>query len=84
MNAQQIKDFKTAINIVKTFKQPDNETATEEDWEMYHFIYNNAEDIIWTHAEAVMKNESVSLKNLMIGHAADCDKEWNGTEFVDC
>ena len=84
MNAQQIKNFKTALRVMKTIIRPTHETATQDDWDMFNMIYDNAEDIVWKYAEAVMKSDGEwELKNLMEDWAYDCDMFWNGTKFVN-
>jgi hypothetical protein len=81
MNAQQIKEFNTALRICRTLEQPAHADATDEDWDMYHLIYNNANDLLWKHAPSVMKGDNSKLKIAMEAWARDCDKVWNGTDF---
>ena len=83
MNAQQIKEFKTALRICSTLECPVLPDATEEDWDVYHMTYDNANQLLWKHAEAVMKSREGGLKLKMQAWAADCDKVWNGVAFVD-
>jgi len=95
MNAQQIKEFKTALRICSTLECPVHPDATEDDWDEYHMIYDNANQLLWKHAPAVMKSRDCNfsdfkivfelrdLKLKMGAWAADCDKAWNGVAFVD-
>ena len=83
MNAQQIKEFKTALRICSTLECPVLPDATEEDWDMYHMMYDNANQLLWKHAPAVMKSREWGLKLKMQAWAADCDKAWNGVAFVE-
>ena len=83
MNAQQIKEFNMAVRICRTLEQPVHADATDEDWDMYHLIYNNANDLLWKHAPSVMMGDNSKLKLLMTEWARDCDKVWNGTAFVE-
>jgi hypothetical protein len=82
MNAQQIKDFKTALRIIKNINCP-SDTATADDWDDYQMIYDNAQNIVWEHANEVMKGREWDLKLAMQAYATECDQAWNGTRFVD-
>ena len=72
-----------AVRICRTLEQPVHADATDEDWDMYHLIYNNANDLLWKHAPSVMMGDNSKLKLLMTEWARDCDKVWNGTAFVE-
>jgi hypothetical protein len=83
MNAQQIKEFKTALRILNNIVRPVLETSTQDDWDEYDMIHDHAEDIVWKLAPLVMKSREWGLKLKMQAWASDCDKAWNGVAFVD-
>lgn len=76
------KGYKYLMTLLRKYHRREfNEDAYPTE-EIYEQIWADTYDFIWDHAHLIMENGTESERAVIMNEAADCDKEWNGEEFI--